>query len=227
MWVDDFETKFNISSHNDNNFKIIIGERPYKQKLNNDPLFVKVDNVLEGLYFCNTNVESSWDFGQVAFLVNNWAKIQDSIEMIFNILTGSSVKSLNILSYLREKSTLITPQKFAKYLFQNHNIILINKYNLSNSNYKLSKKDLFSFIANYGFSENIIFNFLFIGDNQFNQGLPEDCKNGYVLHSSGYNLNTQNVKYFNTWYQLDDNYIYTKYNHQTKPRFRIFKVLGS
>ena len=228
-WEENFNKKFSITSHLDDDFRIIIGQRAYKQKLNDIPLRVDVDvdSTLQNIYF-ETNIKTIWNFKQVAFLVNDFVKIQDSLEMIFNILSGSSMKSLKILSYLRTRSKVITPQRFAKYLFEQHNLILINcyKYDSSNESDSPINNDLSNFIKSLDISRQLNYKILFIGKNKCAEILPNNYKIGYILHSSGVNLNgTRNVKYYNTWYCLDDNLINRISNVVEKPSFSDFKVL--
>jgi hypothetical protein len=89
-WINDFENEFNIHAQSDE-FKLIIGIRPYKQKLGNKKLAVDLRNTI----LQNTLYNG---FDKVAFLVSDWIKIQSSLEMIFNLLSGSSSKSLEILA---------------------------------------------------------------------------------------------------------------------------------
>jgi len=93
----------------------------------------------------------------VAFLVTDWIKIQDSLEMIFNLLTGDSVRSLKVLSYLRKEQ--IPAHEFACYLYENYNLILINRFN-NNNNSQYS--NLMTFI-NFNNNNNINIKFLMVG----------------------------------------------------------------
>ena len=143
--------------------------------------------------------------------------------MVFNILSGDSSRSLKILSYLRTHSNIITAQKFAKYLYQRHNLILINhyKYNSNSGDNNISTKmDIIAFI-NSLIPPNYNYKFLFIGNNKF----VNSSENGYILHSSGSNLNRYNVDYHKTFYQLDDRLIRRSSKILAKPSFADFKLL--
>ncbi len=100
-----------ILSQNDD-FKLIIGIRPYKQKLGKKELAVDIKNTS-----LQTTLYNSFD--KAAFLVRDWVKIQSSLEMIFNLLCGSSIKSLEMLAWLRKNQ--ICPIEFAEYLLENIN----------------------------------------------------------------------------------------------------------
>lgn len=116
-----FEEEFKnlLKNKSQNELKIIIGQEPYKQSLNN-------------IEFKVTNESCPYDkLGkEVAFLVKDWIKIQDSLEMIFNLLFNGSINSLKVLAYLRENS--IKAHEFADYLYRKYRIILTN-INISNN----------------------------------------------------------------------------------------------
>ena len=74
-WENKFEEIFELKDSDTSELKVIIGQQPYKIKLND----VKFE-VSHFIYPYNKLGNS------VAFLVTNWIKIQDSLEMIFNLL---------------------------------------------------------------------------------------------------------------------------------------------
>lgn len=97
----------------ENEIKIILGLAPYKQKVGDSLLRVDVPN------------DSYYGFTEVAFFVNKWMKVQDSLEMIFNLFFEAKY-SLAFLNYLKKSS--IDPYEFANYLLEKHNVLLINFY---------------------------------------------------------------------------------------------------
>ncbi|MGY3806290.1 hypothetical protein ACWNG8_03970 [Aeromonas veronii] len=125
-WITSFENEFDIISGNETiPYLIIEGECRYLQALGGIRFAFSAKKYKS---FFNRNGCTVYDnFDVVSFLVTNWIKVQDSLEMLFNLLTGSPIKSLKMLSYLREKN--IPPQEFSLYLYQSHKIILINRFN--------------------------------------------------------------------------------------------------
>jgi hypothetical protein len=79
-WIKKFENEFGLNSKNkkkDKILKIIIGESSYKQELNGTEFKV------------NSKKPPFKDFECISFLVNDWIKVQDSLEMMFNLLFKS------------------------------------------------------------------------------------------------------------------------------------------
>lgn len=213
-WIEDFEKRFNISIHKDT-YKMIIGKQPYLQKIGNKEIRVDITG---------TSIKYYKFFNTAAFVVNDWVKVQDSLEMIFNLLTRDSAKTLKILSFLRTKKDIITPVKFIQYLLDRHNMILVNKYDKdgikSNAIKEITKK------INEDESQKV--NILFIGDNQFYQGLQGTnglINNiGYVFHSSGVVLNMYPKLYEEIWYKFNESYVKNE-SKNPKVRLKVFGVL--
>ena len=196
-WVKDFEEKFMIPNHNkDCPYLIIEGEQPYLQKINNNNIAVVIDDHIKK-FFKKAKCEFYNNFDVVAFLVNDWIKIQDSLEMIFNLLTGNRYKSLQMLSYLRTKQ--IPAYQFACYLYSKHKIILINRYSFSNGK-RTSQLELIKTLIKKLSNVHI----LIVGDRAC-KSLSKIATIGRVVHSSGLVLNKMPEDYYNTWYLLNDN----------------------
>lgn len=214
-WINDFENEFNIHAQSDE-FKLIIGIRPYKQKLGNKKLAVDLRNTI----LQNTLYNG---FDKVAFLVSDWIKIQSSLEMIFNLLSGSSSKSLEILAWLRGNK--ISPSQFAEYLLNAHRLMLVNKEN-SKGNCISSKITTLVRTIN---SQNQKVNILFTSSIFFSQGLKKNngIKNdlGWVYHPSGYNLNKANINYEDIWYNFNQSEVKNTTKAKTVKfnNFMIFK----
>lgn len=187
---------------------------PYKQKIGQEILRTDIKKSNCGLYS---------GFSQIAFFTNQWMKIQDSLEMIFNLLTGNSTTSLEILAYLRRNKNTASPCAFARYLSINHNMVLINRRNEKGISQVSQIKKLLRTIR--GKNNNVSINILFIGDSQIHKDFGIH-KSGYVIHPSGYNLNNNPELYSKVWFEFQDTAIKTNINHIKKPRFSIFHVLG-
>lgn len=215
-WIDDFENEFNIHAQSDE-FKLIIGIRPYKQKLGNKKLAV---DITTNTTFQNTLYNG---FNEISFLVRDWVKIQASLEMIFNLLSGSSSKSLEILAWLRKNK--ISPIEFAKYLLDTHKLILVNKEDSKGNCISSNIRKLVRIINN----QNQKVNILFTGSIFFSQGLKKNngIKNnlGWVYHPSGYNLNKYSINYEDIWYNFNQNEVKNTSKAKTVKlnNFMIFK----
>jgi hypothetical protein len=162
-------------------------------------------------------------FDKVAFLVRDWVKIQSSLEMIFNLLCGSSIKSLEILAWLRKNK--IGHIDFAEYLLNKQKLMLINKEE-SNENCNSAKiKNLVNTIN----CQNLKVNILFTGSIFFSSGLKKNNKIdndlGWVYHPSGYNLNQFSKVYADIWYNFNQNEVKKPSKAKTVKlsRFMIFK----
>jgi hypothetical protein len=215
-WINDFENKFNIHAQSDE-FKLIIGIRPYKQKLGNKKLAIDITT--------NTTLQNTLynGFNEIAFLVRDWVKIQSSLEMIFNLLSGTSSKSLEILAWLRGNK--ISPIEFAEYLLNVHDLMLVNKEDSKGNCISFKIKTLVRTIN----SQNQKVNILFTGSIFFSRGIRNNngIKNdlGWVYHPSSYNLNKSNINYEDIWYNFNQNEV--KNTSKTKTvklnKFMIFK----
>ncbi|MGG3926522.1 hypothetical protein ABET51_11045 [Metabacillus fastidiosus] len=214
-WIDKFNKMFDIKKDNKKMFKVIIGQQPYMQKLGNVTFKVKYDK----------NIYK--DFGNVAFFVSEWIKVQDSLEMIFNLLFGKET-SLKVIVFLKEHD--VSPQTFADYLYREHCIILVNRFGLKlNENQKHRPKNLEKII-------NTIKNelkkqevkrasVLFVGDDLSKRVQQiKDCEWGLALHPSGVNLNNdkQNKKYYQIWYYANEDAIEKKSENFKLKHFKIF-----
>ncbi|WP_421345840.1 hypothetical protein [Aeromonas veronii] len=170
---------------------------PYKQSLNSISFTVSVNPT-------NTRVSHHYGaYNEIAFLVSDWIKIQDSLEMIFNLLCGSHKKSICMLAYLRENN--ISALEFALYLNVRHNFIFINRF-CSGGNRNLPKTiGLINYLQG-GFEVHV----LMVGtrDSKGLSGASDEF--GCCIHPSGVNLNLHSVNYYNLWYLLDNNYVSNK-----------------
>lgn len=185
-WVDDFEREFKIKYSDKESYNIIIGEAPYKQKLIKD--FKAQYN------YAKPEIYRS--IGHVAFFVTDWIKIQDSLEMIFNILTGDSNSSIKMLCHLRNNN--VPTDEFALYLYEKCKIIFVNRY--SSKNKKEFEGDARENICNY--LKDKTGNVLFIGKNSSFE-ISNRWNHAKCLHPSGTNLNNYSEKYFRTFYKFD------------------------
>jgi len=213
-WIDDFEDEFNIHAQSDE-FKLIIGIRPYKQKLGNKKLAVDITNT-----FLQNTLYNGFD--KVAFLVRDWVKIQSSLEMIFNLLSGSSIKSLEILAWLRGNK--IPPIEFAKYLLNAHNLMLVNKKDSKGNCISSKITTLVRKINSRNQKINILFaGKYFLDELVENNGIKNDL--GWVYHPSSNNLNNFSKIYNNIWYNFNQKEV--KNTSKTKTvklnKFMIFK----
>jgi hypothetical protein len=215
-WIDDFENEFNIHAQSDE-FKLIIGIRPYKQKLGNKKLAVDITT--------NTTLQNTLynGFNEIAFLVRDWVKIQSSLEMIFNLLSGSSIKSLEILAWVRGNK--ISPIKFAKYLLNVHKLMLVNKENSKGNCISSKIKTLVRTINSQNQKVNILFtgSIFFSQELKKNSGIKNDL--GWVYHPSGYNLNEFSINYEDIWYKFNQNGVKNTSKAKTVKlnKFMIFK----
>ncbi|MFT8872854.1 MAG: hypothetical protein ABF868_11260 [Sporolactobacillus sp.] len=174
-WIHDFEASFNIQCKNQN--RMIIGERPYKQRIGSYDLKLQRGNM------------------NIAFLTTEWIKITDTLEALFSLLFYSRVKGIKALSFFMENR--IKPIDFADYLEQNHRIYLINRLDEMNKSNLQNIKNILSSVE-----EN--FQILFLGNKAFKDSSRiqkgNDCIQ--VLHPSGYNISTNSNDYYSTWYKF-------------------------
>ncbi|MFM5538440.1 hypothetical protein ACET8U_12245 [Aeromonas veronii] len=200
-WITSFEKEFDIISGNETiPYLIIEGECRYLQALGGIKFAFSAQ---KNKSFFNRNGCTVYDnFDVVSFLVTNWIKVQDSLEMLFNLLTGSPIKSLKMLSYLREKN--IPTKEFSLYLYQSHKIILINRFNYPHKHKK--RKSQLSHIKEMIKGLNSQCHYLMVGDrlHQSISSIKNVAEIGKIIHPSGVNLNNYRKDYFRTWYQLDD-----------------------
>lgn len=186
-WEKAFENTFNLRLRpkNTEELKIIIGQEPYKQQLNGKKFSVE------------SNIKPYDTLGNiVAFFVTDWIKIQDSLEMICNLLFNGTINSIKVLSYLRENK--IPANKFADYLYKNYSIVLTNI-----SNNEKNIEDLVDISKKRTY-------LLLIGDEAKKR--LKNIKSSYIkdyvefIHPSGSNLNKSNTqkRYFENWYNLKE-----------------------
>ena len=200
-WIEGFENEFSIERTEESQpFLIIEGECKYLQRVGETNLALDVEDGARIFDQYNCNVYEGFDV--VSFLVKDWIKIQDSLEMLFNLISGDIKKSLRLLSYLRDQN--ISAHEFAVYLYGRHRIVLINRFthpkNDENRKSQLSKiKMMIKKI-------NADCHILVVGDRQYGELENEEhvVELGRVLHSSGVVLNTKSGDYYKTWYQFDD-----------------------
>lgn len=193
-WVKEFEDQFDISNNNENTIKIIIGQSPYKQKLNK--IQFKVSSTKAPFKY----------FRYIAFLVTDWIKVQDSLEMIFNLLFASSFKGLEAISYLR--SHRISAEDFGLYLYRQHRILLVNRFldsKMINSKFT-GFYDRAQYIRNFTKrNSNLGIQILYVGKEAGKDLRLQNVESAVAVHPSGSNLNKDDVhgKYYKVWYEFN------------------------
>lgn len=194
-WEKSFKKEFQdlLKPKSTEELKIIIGQEPYKQQLNG--INFKVSSSKKPYY----SLENT-----VAFFVTDWIKIQDSLEMVFNLLfnrKGNKSNGINVLSYLRENN--IPSDEFADYLYKKYSIILTNITNNYDNDNINNIKGLINKIKKPTY-------LLLVGNKAQQQigNIRNNHNKGYVefIHPSGNNLNRSNTQedYFKNWYDLKD-----------------------
>lgn len=195
--------------------KIILGQSAYKQRLGNKELKVLPKH----------RNSSYKKFSEIAFLVNDWIKVQDSLEMIFNLLVGPE-HSLCVLSYL--KTNNISPECFAEYLVQEHSIYLLNSENqiLQVDQFirdtDINKKPRRKMSRKKNTPKFISYHVLYVGKQKqltFPDHIPYE--QGQAIHCSGVNLNNYSAKYNDTWYLFKDSELEEKTTNFSFKNFRI------
>lgn len=189
--------------------KILIGEQPYKQSLNS------IEFAVDGK--CSS-VEIYKETENVAFLVSEWIKVQDSLEMIFNLMFGTE-NSLEALACL--KKSKITPLKFSEFLWNQAKFILLNRHVKE----KDKQKTIAKFIKNQ--SKSIPVNILFVGNEAESNfpPLPDNCLSACAIHPSGTNLNFsgRRIRYYDNWYTFQGKELTKKSENFSLTKFQIFK----
>ena len=208
-WINDFEIF--LKSLNENSkeekvelkinknkteLKIILGQEPYKQKFRE--ISLKVDSNLSPYKELNETI---------AFFTTEWIKIQDSLEMIFNLLFNGSVNGTKALAYLRENK--IDVKEFADYLYKDFNIILINeKSNRDNIKEFIKSKDKDTYLLLVGCESQDFYKVISKSKRKFEKEIAGKIK-GVInfIHPSGYNLNNKDSsnKLYKNWYELKSN----------------------
>lgn len=219
-WIESFEKEFEsyLKEKTKEQLNIILGQEPYKLSLNGTPFKVK-----------NTKYPYRKLGGYVAFLVTDWIKIQDSLEMICNLLFNGTVNSLKVLAYLRENK--IGADGFSNYLFCNYGIILTNIRNLTDDDKTdddktgdLQKDNIKNLILELGRSTNL----LSVGSKSIEKcnEIKSDIGNKIsidiyeCIHPSGNNLiNGRDKEYYENWYNLISS------NNKNLYKFSIFKYI--
>lgn len=215
-WVADFETEFKIKTkrENINKFFIIEGLKPYKQSLGGKVFMVNVPSQSLIKSLINSRY-ITYAYKEVAFLVDDWVKIQDSLEMCFNLMSGSSHKSIRILSYLRMNN--ISAWEFAVYLESKHNLMLINRQDDSGKSLMGNTSKL---LSNLKSAYKI--HFLMVGSREFKTIMNNVNVLGQCIHPSGVNLNNNGDLYHKIWYQRDNSSVV---NHLGSINLHDFSVL--
>jgi len=208
MSLIEFEKKFPLVTNIDSSVKVIIGEQPYKQSLNQIPFLV------DGT---SSNISIYQTTGNISFLVSDWVKVQDSLEMIFNLLFGHQ-RSLYALAFLRDMN--ISPIDFAQFLWEKARVILVNRYVGNNDN----GIDIKAFIEKY--SKDSIAHILFVGNESENNFPSPSCKftSAIAIHPSGNNLNHENrrLRYYDNWITCQGNLL-KDCNALNLSTFRVFQ----
>ena len=189
-WENKFEEIFELKDSDTSELKVIIGQQPYKIKLND----VKFE-VSHFIYPYNKLGNS------VAFLVTNWIKIQDSLEMIFNLLFKNNINGLKVLCFLRENN--VDAQQFAQYLYRKYSIILTNSKLSNDIDNMKNIKELVEEINKPTY-------FLLVGNlarKDYMRVMKDEPIQGvaYFIHPSGMVLNNRcnSNKYYKNWYSLE------------------------
>lgn len=206
--MEEFYSKFEIIENSLSDIKIIIGLKPYKQKLNNISFAVNITS---------SDVSIYQNIGNIAFFVNNWIKVQDSLEMVFNLLFGYR-QSIFALAELKRMS--ISPLTFAESLWKKANIVFVNRFLKNGSD---QKENILDFIKENSNKSKFI---LFAGHKSYkNFGLlPDNTFKAISMHPSGANLNFENrqQEYTNCWYLCNDTTCYEKDDQFDLNKFKIF-----
>ena len=213
-WVKPFEKEFKVTAHSNNTFLIIEGKTPYKQSLNNNRFMVSVPINMQNYPFSHYIY-----YTDVAFLVTQWIKVQDSLEMIFNLLCGTSNKSLEVLSYVRSKR--ISAWEFALYLEHAHKIILINRVSANGvDNSRVTGALINRLMSHYtvkllmvGTRKLPVINSVTVFPNEY----------GQCIHPSGVNLNRPNNTYYEIWYQMNNQFVVGKSRNFNINDFSVLK----
>ncbi|ATB42826.1 hypothetical protein CYFUS_008305 [Cystobacter fuscus] len=188
--MDDFWRRFPLRQGVLDRVKIIIGQEPYRQSFGNRRLAVDSRSSTHSFYR---------ELGCVGFLVGDWIKIQDSLEMLFNLLFRHEC-ALSALDFLR--SNRIDPVSFADSLWDRAGVALFNR----TVDGEDKGVDIWCFARGQAeVSQEVLM--LFAGEKAAHQfpGVCSNCKSAVAIHPSGVNLNNDPVKYSNTWYRCDEN----------------------
>ena len=131
--------------------------------------------------------------------MSDWIKVQDSLEMIFNLLFGHEL-SLFALAHLRKMK--ISPLDFADFLWNKMGLILLNR-KVSNKDFGIEIRDFIDQTTQSGTAH-----ILFVGNQAHQKFPPLSCKNqsamvihpsGTVLNRKGETGNNQRSRYYNDW----------------------------
>jgi len=208
MSLNEFEKKFPLDNNVSSELKIIIGEQPYKQALNNVPFSVDGSSSSVLIYK---------EIGNVSFLVSDWIKIQDSLEMVFNLIFGHK-RSLLALAYLRENH--IPPIDFADFLWTKARLILLNRY-VDDYDFGGKIKLFIEKNTQSGATSHI----LFVGNESENNFPSLSCvyKSAISIHPSGVNINFKNrrLRYYDNWIDCNNANL-VKNNGLSLSSFRVF-----
>lgn len=193
--------RFDFIEPNNSELKIIVGVCAYKQTIRATPLKVSVVAPINPIYK---------SFDEIAFLVTDWVKAQDSLKMIFNLFCRPN-KSLELLSYLKSKN--ISPIDFANFLFDRYKIILVNHH-------VKHKNNILKLIKSHSVNNKV--HVLIVGEKA-SFSLPQNPNIEYAqaLHSSGVNLNNSPMLYHDTWYNLNNQALKQRTSNFTLDTFRI------
>lgn len=200
-WIDSFEETFKdkIKKPDTNSLKIIIGQCPYK-------LSLETPKGKKNLKVKNERYPYSDIDKTTAAFVTDWMKIQDTLEMMGNLLFNKSKNCINVLSYLRCEG--IKANEFADYLFDYYKIILTNLNDYKgNSNIRKIKS-----VIEKECLENYILAVGKDASKELEIAFKTEISNNYVklnsvIHPSGRNLaktGNTNKQYYTDWYDLQD-----------------------
>lgn len=207
--MEQFYNEHKIRKPNDGIVRLIIGESPYKQKLNSIPFSVDGKESRISLYKSIRNI---------AFLVNQWIKVQDSQEMLFNLLFGAND---SIRAFANLKSFSISAKTFAEEIWEKTNTLLVNRFVNERDQKNKIKKFIKAEHKNNGRTY-----ILFVGQEAFsNFGLlPRYVSKAIAIHPSGVNLNFESRQktYTDCWFHCNNVSLINKDDDFDLKLFRIF-----
>lgn len=208
--MEQFFNEHKIKKTDDRIVRLIIGESPYKQKLNFVPFSVDGKNSSISLYR---------NIGNIAFLVNQWIKVQDSQEMLFNLLFGVE-DSIRALANL--KSLSISAETFAEELWEKSKTLFVNRFVD-----EIDQKNKIEEFINSLNENNMHLYILFVGQESYsNFGLlPRNVSKAIAIHPSGVNLNfaSRQKTYTDCWFHCNNDSLINKDDDFDLGLFRIFE----
>lgn len=188
MVTNSFRSQFPLAPDVQEQWRITVGERPYMQKVGDIELAVSSHS---------SSVEVYRQIGYIPFLVSEWIKVQDSMEMLLNVLFGYE-RSLYALAVLRSEH--ISPVDFADFLWFEGNVALFNVYGHDGATNKSVIGEHMQAAARY--SPGYV-HVLLVGKTAARAFPKRAADITYVeaIHPSGVNLLNSNLRerYYSDW----------------------------